>query len=130
MKTLRPLLVGIALAALWIIAYTTWQLTRVRGGGQSTGRSRDQSAGSPAQGKHVWKTVETDSSGQPYAEQRRQMVEQQLEARDIPDQRVLETMLKVPRHLFVPDKRSIVPMSTGRCPSATGRRFRSRTLWR
>ena len=52
----------------------------------------------------MWKTVETDSSGQAYAEQRRQMVEQQLEARDITDKRVLETMLKVPRHLFVPDK--------------------------
>jgi len=32
---------------------------------------------------------------------RRRMVEQQIEARGIHDQRVLEAMLKVPRHLFV-----------------------------
>jgi protein-L-isoaspartate(D-aspartate) O-methyltransferase len=43
-----------------------------------------------------WQTVET----------RRQMVEQQLRARgrDITDERVLEAMRRVPRHLFVPEQ--------------------------
>jgi protein-L-isoaspartate(D-aspartate) O-methyltransferase len=35
-------------------------------------------------------------------QQRAQMVDEQLRARDIRDQRVLDAMLKVPRHLFVP----------------------------
>ena len=39
MKTLRPLLVGIVVATLGIIAYTTWQLARVRGGAQAGGSS-------------------------------------------------------------------------------------------
>jgi protein-L-isoaspartate(D-aspartate) O-methyltransferase len=104
MKTLRPLLVGIVLAALWIIAYTTWQLTRVRGGAPTKEASPGPSQDTPTQDKHVWKTVEADSAGDAYAEQRRQMVTQQLEARDITDKRVLETMRKVPRHLFVLDK--------------------------
>jgi protein-L-isoaspartate(D-aspartate) O-methyltransferase len=37
-----------------------------------------------------------------YQEQRRAMVEQQLGARGIHDQRVLDAMLEVPRHKFVP----------------------------
>lgn len=36
-----------------------------------------------------------------YAPARRRMVETQLRSRDIDDERVLEAMLKVPRHLFV-----------------------------
>jgi protein-L-isoaspartate(D-aspartate) O-methyltransferase len=39
-----------------------------------------------------------------YAEQRRRMVEHQLESRDITDARVLRAMQKVPRHLFVPER--------------------------
>lgn len=35
--------------------------------------------------------------------ERRQMVDRQLRARDIRDARVLDAMLKVPRHLFVPE---------------------------
>ena len=38
----------------------------------------------------------------PYAPKRRQMVVEQLAARDITQARVLEAMGKVPRHLFVP----------------------------
>jgi protein-L-isoaspartate(D-aspartate) O-methyltransferase len=37
------------------------------------------------------------------AAERRQMVDRQLRARDIEDARVLEAMLEVPRHLFVPE---------------------------
>jgi protein-L-isoaspartate(D-aspartate) O-methyltransferase len=36
-----------------------------------------------------------------YAKERREMVEEQLASRDITDQRVLEAMGKIPRHLFV-----------------------------
>ena len=35
--------------------------------------------------------------------ERRRMVDEQLKARDIRDARVLDAMLKVPRHLFVPE---------------------------
>jgi len=38
-----------------------------------------------------------------YREQRRVMVEDQLRDRDIVDESVLEAMLRVPRHLFVPE---------------------------
>jgi protein-L-isoaspartate(D-aspartate) O-methyltransferase len=38
-----------------------------------------------------------------FDDERRQMVEQQLRARDIKDPRVLEVMGRVPRHLFVPE---------------------------
>ncbi len=37
-----------------------------------------------------------------FAQQREQMVETQLESRDIQNERVLEAMKKVPRHLFMP----------------------------
>lgn len=39
-----------------------------------------------------------------YDEQRQEMVEQQLRARGIRDARVLEAMLQVPRHEFVPEE--------------------------
>ncbi len=39
-----------------------------------------------------------------YTRKRNEMVLKQLKARDITDDRVLEVMGKVPRHLFVPDK--------------------------
>lgn len=39
-----------------------------------------------------------------YAGARRYMVENQLAARDITDQKVLEAMGKIPRHLFVPSR--------------------------
>ncbi|MHB8808503.1 MAG: protein-L-isoaspartate(D-aspartate) O-methyltransferase [Desulfobulbaceae bacterium] len=39
-----------------------------------------------------------------FAQQRREMVELQLKARDIDDQAVLRAMAAVPRHLFVPDR--------------------------
>ncbi len=38
------------------------------------------------------------------ASERRQMVESQLQRRGIRDQRVLEAMLQIPRHLFVPEE--------------------------
>jgi protein-L-isoaspartate(D-aspartate) O-methyltransferase len=38
-----------------------------------------------------------------YAAERRRMVDEQLRARDIRDARVLDAMLRVPRHLFVPE---------------------------
>jgi protein-L-isoaspartate(D-aspartate) O-methyltransferase len=41
--------------------------------------------------------------GSGWAELRKQMVEQQIAARDVRDKRVLEVMGKVPRHEFVPE---------------------------
>src|SRR3954470_12012009 len=43
-------------------------------------------------------------SGTTSTEARRQMVEQQLRARDIEDERVLSAMLEVPRELFLPEE--------------------------
>jgi len=51
----------------------------------STGAERQRDA-------HDWDT------------QRRRMVDDQLKARDIQDVRVLNAMLKVPRHLFIPEQ--------------------------
>ncbi|WP_281727834.1 protein-L-isoaspartate(D-aspartate) O-methyltransferase [Leifsonia sp. PS1209] len=41
-----------------------------------------------------------------FADERRRMVEQQLVPRGIEDQRVLDAMRRVPRHLFVPDEQA------------------------
>ncbi|MDI6726376.1 MAG: hypothetical protein QMD32_05375, partial [Smithellaceae bacterium] len=46
--------------------------------------------------------VGADSREALFAQQRKQMVEIQIKARGIKDLRVLEAMLKVKRHLFVP----------------------------
>ena len=46
--------------------------------------------------------VQADSSDTSFAQQREQMVEDQIKARGIKDLRVLNAMLKVKRHLFVP----------------------------
>ena len=45
---------------------------------------------------------EIERSADDWARERRRMVDEQLRTRDIRDQRVLDAMLKVPRHLFVP----------------------------
>ena len=45
-----------------------------------------------------------DGMNAQFAAARRLMVEEQLRARGIHDERVLKAMAKVPRHLFVPDK--------------------------
>jgi len=42
-------------------------------------------------------------NGVDYSYARRRMVEEQLISRGIKDPRVLEAMMKVPRHLFVPE---------------------------
>jgi len=46
--------------------------------------------------------AQTGKPAEQFEEQRRQMVERQIRARGITDKAVLEAMLKVPRHLFVP----------------------------
>jgi protein-L-isoaspartate O-methyltransferase len=55
------------------------------------------------------------------------MVERQLRARGIENERVLDAMGVVPRELFVPTELLAVRTTTQRCRSATGRRSRSRT---
>jgi protein-L-isoaspartate(D-aspartate) O-methyltransferase len=49
-------------------------------------------------------TSEQAAEDDPFADRRRQMVEEQLEGRDIDDQRVLDAMQEVPRHEFVLDR--------------------------
>lgn len=49
-------------------------------------------------------TAETPQPGD-WDDERRRMVAEQLRARDITDQRVLDAMLRVPRHQFVPEPR-------------------------
>ena len=51
------------------------------------------------------------AQGLDYVTMRRQMVVQQLEARDIYNKSVLNAMLQVPRHLFVPEERRIFSYS-------------------
>jgi len=46
----------------------------------------------------------TPSPVDPFAEKRHQMVETQIKARGVTDERVLAAMEKVPRHLFVPQQ--------------------------
>jgi protein-L-isoaspartate(D-aspartate) O-methyltransferase len=48
--------------------------------------------------------------------ERRSMVDQQLKARDIRDNRVLNAMLKVPRHLFIPEPQRAESYSDGPVP--------------
>ena len=45
----------------------------------------------------------TQRASHDWGGERRRMVDEQLKARDIRDARVLDAMLKVPRHLFVPE---------------------------
>ncbi len=45
----------------------------------------------------------TSDPDEPYAEQRRAMVENTIVARDVTDPHVIEAMLATPRHRFVPD---------------------------
>jgi hypothetical protein len=48
-------------------------------------------------------TQEAKKAKDEYKRERREMVEQQIRARGIQDESVLEAMIKVPRHKFVPD---------------------------
>ena len=43
-------------------------------------------------------------NSEPYARQRAEMVSSQLRRRDIHDERVLDAMLRIPRHQFVPEE--------------------------
>ncbi|MEE9515086.1 MAG: protein-L-isoaspartate(D-aspartate) O-methyltransferase [Candidatus Brocadiales bacterium] len=49
----------------------------------------------------------SDYDEETYARKRTSMVERQIKARGVKDSRVLEAMLSVPRHLFVPEGRRI-----------------------
>ena len=48
-------------------------------------------------------SVSAFSEGQDYAQARREMVARQIEARGVRDRRVLDALLSVERHLFVPE---------------------------
>lgn len=55
-----------------------------------------------------------------YVQERQRMVERQLIARDIRDKRVLDAMLNVPRHIFVPDEYQHMAYSDGPLPIGSG----------
>ncbi len=59
-------------------------------------------AGPPAQDTTVTRQQNGSVAEDPFREQRRNMVEQQIRARGIRDTSVLGAMLRVPRHRFVP----------------------------
>ena len=61
--------------------------------------------------------------------EREAMVKSQLEGRGIKDRAVLEAIRKVPRHRFVPEDLGGAPTTTGRSPSARGRRSPSPISW-
>ena len=99
-------MIGIVLASAWVLGYATWQLAQER---ERTGEHHLEAEVSrpteqPEQrGGNVLHSSDHPSQDRDWAAARRQMVEQQLATRDISDNRVLEAMLKVPRHLFVPE---------------------------
>lgn len=69
------------------------------------------------------KEVSMKKEGSPeeyYAEQRREMVKTQIEARGVKDTLVLEAMRKVPRHLFVPEAWRDQAYSDGPLPIGEG----------
>jgi len=55
-----------------------------------------------------------------YSEQRREMVENQLVPRGVSDSRVIEAMLKIPRHEFLPDYLGDYAYSDGPLPIGMG----------
>jgi protein-L-isoaspartate(D-aspartate) O-methyltransferase len=103
MNTPRSWMVGMVLVGVSLLALTTWQLVGVRGGAQVALRSRAASELAQRSDTAVWNLPERVTSEEVQSARRREMVEQQLAARDIRDRRVLDAMLLVPRHRFVPD---------------------------
>ena len=51
----------------------------------------------------VGSRTEVQSGGRDWQDERARMVNEQLKARDIRNERVLDAMLNVPRHLFIPE---------------------------
>lgn len=60
------------------------------------------------------------SRPRPYEQLRQQMVEEQLRGRGITDQKVLDAFLKVPRHLYVPEKHKAEAYEDKPLPVAPG----------
>jgi protein-L-isoaspartate(D-aspartate) O-methyltransferase len=100
----RPLLIGVLLAVIAVVAWTTWQMLRNRKGASlsdTANAAMFDRAESTQDGK-VSESGHDKTDDDPYANKRRQMVHYQIAARDVTDQRVLKAMRQVPRHLFVP----------------------------
>jgi len=72
---------------------------------------------------------ETPSSSAHWEAQRQRMVHEQLRGRDIDNPRVLDAMLAVPRHLFIPESERGRATATFPCRSVTARRSRSLISW-
>lgn len=110
MRCERPLIIGMILAVLGIFAHATWQASRRddRGPTPPGGEGWRQTVTTQEDGssEHLGRgVVSTSGDGESeveFVQTRRDMVQHQLAARDISDRRVLDAMLRVPRHQFVP----------------------------
>ncbi|MFO7906549.1 MAG: protein-L-isoaspartate(D-aspartate) O-methyltransferase [Planctomycetota bacterium] len=132
MRAYRSLVMGMALASLWIVGVACWQIDGKVGDMSHDTHDEDQQpsisrapGGGAESGSGEGKKDERPS-GQPAAEDgamaeaRRQMVERQLAARDVTDERVLDAMRKVPRHLFVPENMRSQAHADGPLPIGHG----------
>ncbi len=68
----------------------------------------------------MWKMDEDMDEASPYRELARQMVERQIRARGIHDERVLDALGSVPRHEFVPLERRMEAYADMALPTAEG----------
>jgi len=66
----------------------------------------------PFTGRVAWKSEKMNPQD-PYAEERQRMVAEQIAWRDVDDERVLDAMRTVPRHLFVPPEFQNLAYSDG-----------------
>lgn len=66
-------------------------------------RAKDNSRAEDAESAGANQTGNMSAEDKHYAEMRNKMVENQIVARNVKNRLVLDSMLKVPRHLFVPD---------------------------
>ena len=94
MKAQRSLIVGALLATTWVIGLAGWQLVGGCGDLVPAEPSTSSSGSDSSEQRDMGVTNSGEGSPQEQvaAEARRRMVEQQLAARDIRDQRVLEAM--------------------------------------
>ena len=69
------------------------------------------------------------STASEYELARLHMVEKEIAGVGVQNPRVLEAMRSTPRHEFMPAAERAAPISTWRCRSAKGKRFRRRSSW-
>ncbi len=111
MKVLRPMMIGIVCAiisgaVIWGASCNSWQIAGSRddsGGDHDPAEQSSSTQQSQQRGDAVSRASENETQDDNFAPARRRMVQQDLAARDITDKRILDVMLRIPRHLFVPE---------------------------